>query len=218
VALDRVIERRTQREHVRRGCRVRATGQLGGQVGRGTADQPGGGQRHVALGTGDTEVGELGHPGVVDQDVARLDVAVHDARLVCGVQCAGHLLADARDLRHREGAALGDQLRQALGLQVLHHQARVALVLGDVEHHDGVRVLQAGGVLGFAHGPRVQLGPVGGRHAVLADHPLDRYRTLQTLVDGAPDHAHGTGADVFDESVVPSDKLPGFDGEFSLAR
>ena len=88
-------------------------------------------------------------------------------------------------------------------------------MLGDVEDHDRVRVLEAGGVLRLAHGALAHVVPLGVGHARLGEDLLDRDGTLEAHVDRAPHDSHGTATNVLDEAVVPRDQLTGVDGDCS---
>ena len=68
----------------------------------------------------DAEVGDLRVP-IVEEDVARLDVAVHDAELVGGGQCSERLRHDAHDPLPGEGSA-HDFVSQRGARQSLHDQ------------------------------------------------------------------------------------------------
>src|SRR5690606_23430575 len=96
-----------------RGGRARRARGAGGGVGGGAADQAGLGEGGVARGAGDAEVGDLDRAVIVEQHVARLDVAVHDARVVGGDQRGGDLLADPGDLGQRQRALGGEHRGQA---------------------------------------------------------------------------------------------------------
>ena len=89
---------RAQRPDVGRGVATLTGGHLGRQVGRRAGDQPGLGQGRVGRDVRDAEVGDLHPPAPVDQDVGRLDVAVHDPGLVGGDQAVGRLPQQRRRL------------------------------------------------------------------------------------------------------------------------
>ena len=112
----------------------------------------------VAEGVRDAEVGDPGGAVVADEDVAGLDVAVHDAGLVRGGEGGGHLAADPGHLRRRERAGRSAG-RPGSGREVLHDEAGAALVVHDVEDRHGVGVVQTGGDAGLAHGAMVRRRP-----------------------------------------------------------
>jgi hypothetical protein len=160
-ALHRGVQRGAQREHVGRGRRGAALGDLGGQERGGARDEAGAGELHVVDRAGHPEVGELDPPVGADEDVARLDVAVHHARGVRGGQPVGHVAADRGDAHRQERALLPHDGGQRVGRQVLHHEPRPVVVHHDVEHADDVRVLQPGTDTAFAQDPLAGLLDLG---------------------------------------------------------
>ncbi len=159
-----------------------------------------------------------GGRGGVQQDVLRLDVAVHDARGVRGGQRVRHVGGD------RDGG-LGQQPAFAFqaGAQVgaahqVHHQREVGAVHDEVADADDVRVVQGeqrGALLDEAADEVL----VGGE--VLAQQ-LDGHRALGALAEphGArrppPEHLVGgvtaadlPGQDCSDSSDGPSHRLSG---------
>src|SRR4026209_1088153 len=86
----------------------------------------------------DAEIGGLHAPGVVDHDVGRLHVAVHDVVLLRHVERVGHLRYDVRD--GGEGEARGglEDLEQRVALQELHRDVRDAVLFADVVDGDDV--------------------------------------------------------------------------------
>ena len=102
---------------------------------------------------GDAEVGEQ-HPAVGgDQDVARLDVAVHEPGAVRGVERGGDARADVDRELGAEPLLRVEQLAQALAVDELHHDGLAALVLEHVVDGDDVRVAQPGDGDGLATEP-----------------------------------------------------------------
>ena len=89
--LEDVEHRGAERPHVG-GLVATATGRdLGREVGRRPGDDAGLGEGGIRRDARDAEVGQLHLPGAVDQDVRRLDVAVHDPGGVGGGQGVGGL-------------------------------------------------------------------------------------------------------------------------------
>jgi hypothetical protein len=95
---------------------------------------------------GDAEVGEHRAAGpVLDQDVARLDVAVDDALAVREVERRGDLAADAHHLGERASSLLADDRAQVRPLDQVHQDERAELGIDvDVVDAHDVRVLQLG--------------------------------------------------------------------------
>ncbi len=122
---------------------------------------------------------------LADDDVLRLQVAVHDARLVRLGKPACDLERDVKRGRDRE-RAVGEHLAQRLPLDELHRDEDAPLVLADLVHRRDVWVRDRG------------------RGARLAEHPLspivvrlerrrqyfERDRAAQRLVLSPVDDAH----------------------------
>ena len=204
-ALDRGVQGGAEGEHVGRGGRVLAPGDLGGEVGRRAGEHPGAGQRQVAGGARDAEVGDLDGAVGPEQHVAGLDVAVHDPGLVGGVERVRHLAPDPRHRARLEGALLAEDGGEAARRQVLHDQPRLVALDRGVEHRDRVRVLQAGGDPALAQGALADLVGLPLVEAGVQEHLLDRDDPAQTLVRAAPHDAHRPRADAFLEAVAPGD-------------
>ena len=98
---------------------------------------------------GDAEVADERALGG-DQDVARLDVAMHEAGSVRNVEARGDLL----DQRHRalrlERAVLCEQPAQVLTVDQLHRQVEPAVVVACRQDAHDVLVIKAGRDLGLA--------------------------------------------------------------------
>ncbi len=205
-ALDGGVQGRAEGEHVRRRVRVGTPRGLRREERRCPREQAGAGERDVARGAGDAEVRDLGGAVLAEQDVARLDVPVDHARGVRHGQRGGHLGADPGGLLRGHRSPVVEQRGETPGREVLHHQHRLTVVLGDVEHRDRVRVLEPGGDPTLAEGTlpgRVRLGGVErGRQQQL----FDGDATVEPEVVGPPHHPHRTAADPFVEAVAPRDQ------------
>ena len=79
---------------------------------------------------GEPEVEEL-HPARGQHDVAGLQIAVDDARGVCGSQRVGDLLGDRKQLRNRQWAAL-QSIGERFAVEELHHQVVDGPVATDI--------------------------------------------------------------------------------------
>lgn len=149
------------------------------------------GQAGNAGGAGDAEIGQQGVAGVAHQDVAGLDVTVHDPAAVRVIQRRRHLADHAeREIeRQRPAHALHD-LSQRLPLHIFDGDVVDAIDLaGIVQGHD-VGMIEPGRGAGLVqktgHKPRVPL------QILVQD--LQRHRPLQSLVIGQIDHSHAPAA------------------------
>ena len=142
--------------------------------------------------------GVAGRTAAADQeDVGGLDVAVHQAGAVRGVQGTGHLRADLDGLRHGHGPTR-QPLGQRLALQQLHHQVvqrelrwSIGRLLADVVQRADVGMVQG------RHGACLAVEPLAklrvGRQAVRQD--LDGDRAVQPRVPRAVDLSHAARAE-----------------------
>ena len=173
------------RERVQVGATVeRPAGLLRRRIARG-ADEAAGRLRPRRLGqrTGEPEVGDAHDPVRVEEQVRRLDVAVHDPAPVRIRQRGSNLPADVRGLLGREVIAHVEQAAQRSTLQQLDDHERDAVVLAPVVDGHHVRVVECGGHLGL--GPEAPLEP-----AVVAERVvehLDRDSASQPHVVGQVD-------------------------------
>ena len=139
---------------------------------------------------------------VGDQDVRRLDVAVHEAAGVRGVEGVG----DARhDARRAPGGnplgRLGDQVLEARPLDEAHRDEELTVVVAGAVDRDDVGVLQARGGEGLAH---EQLAQAGVARALGRDQ-LERDGASELGVEGPVDDAHAA------DSGQRLDGVPGDD-------
>ena len=200
---------------------------LGAHVSRGADDHPG--QR--AGGSHRGQAGRLGARGldrtdhrlrqaevqnldrVVGQelDVGGLEVAVHHALVVRRLQRRGDLGGNGQRVVQVQRAPAGDPRFQRLALQKLHRQeVHVFQLVQPVDRRD-VRVVERGQQPRLALEPRQPLGV--GAEGVGQD--LDRDLAVERRIHGLPDHAHGSAADLFDQTVVQQ-LLSGLDGHFAV--
>ena len=148
----------------------------------------------------DAEIGDLRVPVFLEEDVAGLDVPVHDAE---SVGCS----EGAEDLAHHEHHPLagqrssGDLVAQGGSGQALHHQVRSGVVLAVVEDGDDV------GMRELCRDPRLALEPRA--HARqgerLRSKDLDRHRAFEPLVEGVEHPGHAAFAQQPMEAVAASD-------------
>ena len=149
----------------------------------------------VALDEGEAEVADPDAPLPVDEDVVRLEVAVHDAG---GVGRGQALAGAAIDVEHLAPAALraGQPAAQGLPGHELHRHEDLVAVRADVEDSDHVRMRQLGQRVGLAQDAAVAGG--AGRVA----HELERHLAVEAVVVGRVHHAHAAGADLVEQDVA----------------
>ena len=130
-------------------------------------------------------------PGTGDQDVARLDVAVHQTRGVHGVEGVGHRLQQGAQRLDVEPTVALEHRAEVFAVDEAHRQVEHAVRVARVVDRDDVRVLQAGRDGGFPL-EAVAVLPVGGERR--GEH-LQGDRAAQLQVAGAVDDAHAAFAD-----------------------
>ncbi len=190
-------------ERVEVGARVdlASLGLLGREVLRRADDRARLG--HLArAGARDPEVRHLHAALAVDEDVVRLDVAVHDAVPVCEAQRREDLARVLDRDVDRRGAAADDQLLQRAAVEELHRDVVGVLRLAAVVDRDDVRVVERGGVLGLAAEALDELVVV----PVTAVEDLDRDAAAELLVLGEVDVGHPAGAELALDPVAPVEK------------
>ncbi len=108
-------------------------------------------QRHAGLRQlDDAEVRDHRVAVLVEEDIARLQVAVDDALGVRGVEAARHLLDDAQDFAVLQRAVAAQSVGQRAAGHQPHHQVELAVILAViVNRHDG-GMLDHGDGLGLA--------------------------------------------------------------------
>lgn len=181
-------QRGAEGEHVGRLAGLLAPGLLGGhERGRahdGAGDgQPGG----VLPGAGHPEVGEVRHPVLVEEDVGRLDVAVHHAGPVGGGERVGQRLEEPRHLLGRRGAVPAHPVGQRAPGEVGHDEGQLLALLDDVEQLDDVGVVEAGEHLGLPGDALPGPGDLVG--GAVQGEALERHEA-PLGVPGEVDHAH----------------------------
>ena len=126
-----------------------------------------------------------------DEDVRRLDVAVHEPRGVRGVERVGDLGDHARGARGVEPALAPEDPVQVRARHVAHDEVEVAVLLAGRVDRDDVRMVDRRGEAGLALEALPQLGV---RRAVGGDE-LERDRAAEPQLGRTVDHAHAAGAE-----------------------
>jgi len=165
------------------GCHVQRRAERRAGVGEGRASSV-----STALGAaqrlGDAEIGNRGG-AAGEQNVVRLDVAVHDAALVRIGECARDVLHDRHRLRHGEATVREQSCAERLAVDVWHDEIRQPVGDAGAQHAHDVGMLQTGRQQDLAAEP---IDRDGGGH-VLRKH-LDGYAALQRVVERDEDARH----------------------------
>ncbi len=154
---------------------------------------PIGGQAVLGERPRDAEVRHLRRALLVDEDVLRLDVAVHDPVVVRAAERAGDLDRVRHRLGHRQAPVAADAVLQRLALDVLEDDVRrreavvsLALLLARVDDADDVLVVELGDRARLAAEALELIGVAGD----LAVHELDRDLALEHRVERPVDRRH----------------------------
>src|SRR5690606_10985409 len=83
------------------------------------------------------EVGDLHHTVFVDEQILRLDITMHNAAIVCALQCITHGRHDAQGFLWRESVGL-EQLAEVYAIHELHEQEVKAARLFEIIHANDV--------------------------------------------------------------------------------
>ena len=122
----------------------------------------------------------------VDEQVRRLDVAVHEAGPVDRVQRGGGLRDDRRGLGRIERAAVANQRAQVVAGHEPHRDVRDPVVLAGRVHRDHVRVVDAGRGARLGQKARADVVVV---EQLRRDH-LQRHDPVEIELERAIDDAH----------------------------
>ena len=178
-------------------------------VARGADGRAGAGQRHAgggALGRrvvrladlGDPEIQHLHQVVVGDHDVARLQIAMHDAGTMRAPHGLRNLGGVAHDLVDAEGALL-EEAAQGAAPHQLHGDEVDALVGVDLVDRDDARMIEGGGGLGLAEESFL----ASNRIAVAGWQHLQGDVAVQGLVVRQPHLSHPAVAKVARDDVLP---------------
>ena len=176
-----------------------ALGLLRAEVGSRPDHRSGAGELFgVVEGAGDAEVGDLHGAVGGEQDVRRLDVAMHQTLGVCCGEGRGHLESDLGDPAGLEHAFGAEDVAQVLALNELHHHEVGAVVLAPVvnRHDAGVGEIRCS--LGLPT-EALDKGIAGGELPV---EDLDSDVAAEASVEGDVHVRHTAAGDMGDEGVA----------------
>ena len=150
---------------------------------------------------------EVGHEDVVvgsQQDVAGLDVTVHQPRRVDGIERIADLGCDPRGAIGAERSRAADERADVITVDVAHDEERDAVRLAGVQHGDHVRVLDRRRAARLAQEALLRLRVV----EQLRSDDLERHGSPERDLVGAIHDAHAAAPDdVVDP--VPGEDAPG---------
>ena len=146
---------------------------------------------------GQAEVQNLGVSALGDEDVRGLDVAMHDAFGVRGVQRVGDLDGERADCSISIGLA-ADAMLQRQAFQKLHGDEGLAVLFADVVDRADVGMIQRGRGLRFALKARQRLRI----RATSSGRNFSATKRCRRDVLGLVDHTHAAAAQLLDDAVV----------------
>ncbi|MCI0681723.1 MAG: hypothetical protein L0Y71_06440 [Gemmataceae bacterium] len=146
---------------------------------------------------GQPEVGNVRLAPGIEQDVARLEVAVEDAVLM-GVMDRPRHLGQQRDRGLRVSDKLRRAPRQADAVDQLHAEVVLPFVFTDFIDRHNVRVVEIGRRFRLAMKP-FDVGVAG---QVAGEDHLQRNDAVETGLSSFVDHPHAAAGDLFEQFVV----------------
>ena len=173
-----------------------AQGLLGGHVGRRAHDHARPRQAVVLLDApGQAKIGDVGLSVAVNQDVARLEVAVQNAALMGVMDRPSH---GSQHLSRARGLHAGRRAAEAPALDQFHGEVVLAVLLADlVDGHD-VGVIERCGGLGFA----LEALNVGRGGELSGENHLDGDQAIEAQLQGLVHHSHAAARQFFQKHVV----------------
>jgi hypothetical protein len=195
------VDRAAQAEQVGPVIDGLTAGLLRGHVVRGTGDDAALRQTRVGHRPGQPEVRDL-HPldRVLQQDVRRFDVAVHEPLGMGRGQARGRLVSDPQDLQQFEGPLAVEPVLQRAAGDVFHDQVRQSVRLLHVVYGDNVLVDDGRGGVGLAAEPLTRR-TAARQHR--RDH-LHRHEPVQVGIECLQDDSVPTPAENAGD-LVPAD-------------
>ena len=196
---ERLVTDGGERVDVDRGTGLAPLELLGRHVGGGAEDGAAARDAGRVGRRGDAEVDELRDRIVAQQDIRRLDVAVHDALGMRVVERGAQLTCHAR---HPPGPQrpMAERRCERLARHVLHDDENALIVDRGVVDRDEVRMVQRGSELRLANEALLGVGRAVGMQS------LDRDLTVEALVPAQQHGRHSPGAQMPEHAVAPGQK------------
>src|SRR5271155_201954 len=144
-----------------------------------------------------SEVEDFGVPAHGYENIGGLDVAMHDALRVRGIESVGNFDGEFQRFIFRQGLA-GDAVLERLAVQELHDDERALVLFADFVDGADIRVIECGGGSGFAL-ETFQRRPISGE---IIGQEFQRYEALQFGVFRFIDYAHPATAQLFQDAVM----------------
>jgi hypothetical protein len=138
----------------------------------------------------DAEVEDLGLAAPRQVDVARLDVAVHDPRLMGFRQRIRHVNADIENGLQRERPGI-DEVLEALALEKLHNEVGQAVVLADIMDRTDRGMVEGRGRLRLSF----EAGKTFGVAGEISWEDFDGHLTVEARIPGTINLTHPAGSD-----------------------
>ena len=166
-------------------------GSRGGHVG----DFAGGGGNGLHF--GQAEVEDLGVAAFGDENIGRLDVAVHDAAGVRGIEGVGNFDSQGEDCFQLHGP-VADQVLERGAVEELHDQEGAVPFLANVVDSTDVGMIEGGSGLGLAAKTLQSLAVLG----EVFGKELEGDEAPKSCVFSFVDHTHTAATELFDDPVM----------------
>ncbi len=142
----------------------------------------------------DAKVRYLHRPGLVDKEVFRFDIAMHNAVIVGTLQGIANRRDDPQGFLRREAFGL-QQLAEIHAVHKLHKQKIEAACLPEVMHPDDVRVIERGERMGLFFKPGRKLRIIG----PLRCEQFQCHEPVQGLLPCLVNDAHAAASEAFED-------------------
>ncbi len=146
---------------------------------------------------GNTKIGDEGVAYLIEEEVARFEIAMNDTLAVCEIECISKTKEDVGNLIEGD-AALADAFGERAAGHVAHDVEQLIVFVTDIIHRDDGGMFEFGHDLGLALEAFAQFGLV--KQFMLED--LNRNIPLEHRIIGAIDCSHPPDAQPFNDLVA----------------